>query len=364
MGLKILTASRKAAFERCQRLEYYQYQLGYRPVAKAKALDYGTLVHVGLEAWWKTYQHNQNSRTQQRPLQRALDAVRAEPTDLDEFTLAEVEALLVAYDVRWRDTMDKIEVLAVEVEFKAPILSDRGKPIGWYSAGKLDVIFAFNGRKYGIEHKTTSSSIAPGSSYLTRLRIDAQVSAYFDGAAALGHELEAFYYDVLVKPGLTPKKGKAPEDVNWTKGKKCGTQKNPCQGDTCEMCGGSRWKEKPRPCANQVLEDETLEEFRERVIATITEREEKKGSFHRERIVRLAGELEAARNDWLATVFRIAMFQRENPRPWDIPPRSPSACHRFGRPCAFWGVCTGTDRLESDNFTQGPIHPELQEVTQ
>ena len=357
--MNLLTSSRKAAYECCQRLEYYQYQLGYRPVAKAKALDYGTLVHVGLEAWWKTHQYNQNNQTQRRPLQQALDAMRAEPTDLDEFTLMEVEALLVAYDVRWRDSMTKIEVLAVEVEFKAPLLTASGKPTSWYSAGKLDAIFAFNGRKFGIEHKTATSSIAPGSSYLTRLRIDAQISAYFDGAAALGHDLEAFFYDILVKPNLKPKKGKDPDDVDWTKGRKCGTKSKPCEGDSCEMCGGSRWKEKPRPCAGQVLEDETLAEFRERVIATITEREEKKGSFHRERIVRLAGELEAARADWYATARRIGTFLGTP----SIPPRSPSACHRFGRPCAFWGVCTGTDRLDSDNFTQGPIHSELQEVT-
>jgi hypothetical protein len=37
-----------------------------------------------------------------------------------------------------------------------------------------------------VEHKTSSEDVTPGSFYWSRLRMDGQVSVYFDGARALG----------------------------------------------------------------------------------------------------------------------------------------------------------------------------------
>jgi hypothetical protein len=52
-GLPILSASRLRAARSCQRLHRFQYLDGYRPLVEAEALRFGTLIHLGLEAWWR-----------------------------------------------------------------------------------------------------------------------------------------------------------------------------------------------------------------------------------------------------------------------------------------------------------------------
>ena len=48
----LLTNSRAKVARLCPRKEQLQYQLGYRPVETAEGLDFGTLIHAALEAWW------------------------------------------------------------------------------------------------------------------------------------------------------------------------------------------------------------------------------------------------------------------------------------------------------------------------
>lgn len=51
--LQLLTASRLASFRACARLHHLRYDLGVRPAVDADTLRFGTLIHTGLEAWWK-----------------------------------------------------------------------------------------------------------------------------------------------------------------------------------------------------------------------------------------------------------------------------------------------------------------------
>jgi hypothetical protein len=51
--LELLTASRLSSFRACARLHYFRYHLGIRPAVESDTLRFGTLVHLGLEAWWK-----------------------------------------------------------------------------------------------------------------------------------------------------------------------------------------------------------------------------------------------------------------------------------------------------------------------
>lgn len=54
-GRNVLTHSRLRCFQTCKRKHYYQYDLGIerqdRPLSDA--LYFGTIMHAGLEAWWK-----------------------------------------------------------------------------------------------------------------------------------------------------------------------------------------------------------------------------------------------------------------------------------------------------------------------
>jgi hypothetical protein len=65
----ILTTSRLSSFRACPRLHKLRYVDGYRPAVEADVLRFGTLVHRGLEAWWRA---DQESR-----LDAALTAVRS-----------------------------------------------------------------------------------------------------------------------------------------------------------------------------------------------------------------------------------------------------------------------------------------------
>jgi uncharacterized membrane protein YhfC len=50
--LELITTSRLKAYRACPRLHHNRYDLGIRPAEQAEALTFGTLGHVGLEAWW------------------------------------------------------------------------------------------------------------------------------------------------------------------------------------------------------------------------------------------------------------------------------------------------------------------------
>ena len=54
--LPIVSNSELSTFRACNRKHHYSYRLGYRPHKKSDPLRFGTLMHLGLEAWWKAVQ--------------------------------------------------------------------------------------------------------------------------------------------------------------------------------------------------------------------------------------------------------------------------------------------------------------------
>jgi hypothetical protein len=349
-------------------LHFYQYLLGIRPVKKARPLVVGTAIHAALEAWWTAYKDGRGTEARSD----ALIALMSSIGELDEYTVARLQAMMVGYDARWSDTMAKIEVVAVEVEYRAPlrhptlgIAAD-----GWELRGKIDAIFHFRGRYFGVEHKTSAADLSAGSSYWARLRMDPQISAYFE-AVPLGHELTGFIYDVMTKPKQRPLE--ATGEIKMTKGRRCGTKSKPCQGMECEQCDGTTWKEKPRPRAGQRETDETVDEYRERITAAICADPER--YYHREKIYRLETEMAAARrdtwisamqigvmeappDDWMDATEAGTTFDGLSARYWP-PPRNTSACHSYGGTCAFFSVCSTGAPLDSHHFERTGPHPEL-----
>ena len=382
--LQRMTPSRYKCFHECQRLHHYKYVLGIRPRKKARPLVYGTLVHCALEAWWNANKQGEGDHA----LSDAIDELEDHPlaNDLDEFTFAIVRALVIGYDARWAPYMDQIEVLEVEAEYCGPMLSATDRTLeGWKSAGKLDVIYGFNGRVYGMEHKTSSADLSPDSWYWTIRRMDPQLSAYMDSGPYLcngkKYELDGFVYDVIAKPKMKPYT--AVDEPRYTKGTLCGTAKNPCIGRKCERCAGTTFKpcgSKKNPCngtecdrcpgsgylqprlaKGQRLEDETLEEYRTRAVETICA--DPARWYHRKSVVRLQGEIEQHRADYWATALRIGTFLGNDSK--GLPrhaPRNPDACFLRGKGngCAFFGVCSGAGSLDSDEFEHVGPHPELE----
>ena len=318
----LLTNSRMRTWRECRRLHRLKYLDGWRPVQKADALRRGTLGHTALEAWWKD---DGSGR-----LVAALEAI--EGRGADPYDQAAVEELMAGYDARW-GAEERYEILAVEETFLAPLLNpETGAPSRtWVLAGKLDGVV--RDRETDalliVEHKTTTESIGPDSDWWLKLGMDSQVSHYYLGAESLGHRADGCLYDALLWPRLQPLKATPPENRKYRK-------------------DGALY-------ANQRAEDETPEEYRARVRADIEADPEK--YFQR----RIIGRTDRDVIEYLGDVWAEGRMMREAELA-ERAPRSPDACHRFGR-CPFWDVCAYGVRPEDhpDIYERvDDVHPELE----
>lgn len=317
----LLTNSRLKSARACQRLHDIEYVQCFRLAEEPEVFRFGSLVHLGLKAWWEWAPELATSR-----LAAAHAAVQlaAEP-----FELVRAEEMLRGYDARW--VAEPYEVLAVEVEFQTPLRNPEtgASSRTWRLAGKLDAVVRDlrDGRVLLVEHKTSSEDIAPGSEYWRRLRMDGQVSVYYLGAEALGWKVDGCLYDVLGKPGIRPLKATPEESRKYTK-----------QGVLY---------------ANQRDKDETPGEFRARLVEDIASCPD--GYYQRGEVVRLETEMADALHDvWqLGRQIREAELAKRSPR-------NPDACVRFGRTCPYFSVCTGEESLvDNPRFVRSTAHPEL-----
>lgn len=395
--LPLITASRLKDYRRCPRLHHYKYGLGVRPVETQAELRFGTLVHLGLQRWWEALleepARSKALEAIEQPNVRELVAAGEQlPAALaavdglatDAFEQARLDELLRGYDVRW--CLEHLTPIAVEVQFTAPLVNPAtGKEsITYRLGGKLDVLARDNrGRVLIVEHKTSGEDISAGSKYWQRLRMDGQISQYFAGARALGHEPAACLYDVLGKPRLEPREAtpEAERELTLAKYRACAECKKRKQEaaaphldqETGRMCGaggvfalpdgrqvevpgeaGKVISEPPRYKANVRLAAESPAEYRNRIIDAIVA---EPGRFYaRGEVVRLeADEAEHAGDTWaLAKSMREAELAGRAPR-------NPDACVLYGRACAFFDVCTGAASLDDparfERLTN--VHPEL-----
>lgn len=327
ISLPILTISRLKAARSCLRYHKLRYLDGYRPVKESAEARFGTLWHLGLEAWWK-------APTREERLDAAIAAVRGagEP---DPFEFAKAEILLVGYDTRWGE--ERYEVLAVECEFAGPVRNpDTEKESRvWQLGGKMDVVVRdlCDRRVLFMEHKTSSEDIQQGSEYWRRLRMDGQISTYFEGSRFLGYDVQGCLYDVVGKPTLRPLKATPPELRKYTKATKT---------------------EPSRLYANQRDHDESVEEYRKRLAGDVVEHLTE--YFQRSEIVRLEEEV----REGLLDTWVFGQLLREAIR-LGRAPRNPDACVRYGRTCEFFDACTGAASLDDPcRFTRSEtVHPEL-----
>lgn len=305
MRSALLTNSRLRDARACQRLHHIQYGLGYRPVVEAATLFFGRLVHLMLEAWWLA------TRAGLAGAPRVAEAFAAVPGDADPFDAARARAMLYGYEAHWGAEL--YQVAAVEAQFETDLVNpETGKPSRtWRLGGKIDLLLA--GPPRLMEHKTSSEDISPGSTYWKKLRMDGQVSAYFAGARALGHDVRECIYDVLGKPGL-----------------------------------------KPYQVSSKRAVPETPEEFEARCMAAIGE--EPGRYYQRGSVVRLEQEMD----DALFDIWQTAQQLREAERLGRFP-RNPDACEKWGRVCPYFGVCSGEASLEdASQFRRlEQPHPEL-----
>lgn len=331
-SLTLLTNSQLTTFRRCQREHHYAYQLGYRAIEDAEALRFGTLIHQGLEAWW-------------RGLGLAVALEEVVRGAIDEYEAAKARVLLRGYDARWSG--ESFDVVGVEQQFRAPLVNpETGAPSRTYeTGGKLDVLL----RRSFIEHKTTSEEIGVGSTYWRRLTLNSQVSTYYAGAKALGYEVDGCIYDVIRKPGLRPSHVPLVDEdgvkiVHNASGQRVRTK------------DGKKWRQTGDSELGYALQSrpETAEEFEARLTEDVASSPDK--YYQRGEVVRLeAEEREAAFDVWqLARSMREAEIAGRAPRNTD-------ACVRYGRVCPFFDICCGTASLDDQSrfLRLANVHQEL-----
>ncbi len=351
---ELYTTSRLGALLSCPRLHHYRYDLGLQ-TPTTDSQRFGAVGHAALEAWYRVWCAGKDVEVQLECALAALDVA----IDLSPVDRAKLEVLVRAYHVRW--TAQPWTVLAVEQEFRYEL---DGRTIG----GKIDAIIRDDttGLIWIVEHKTTRQSAEPGSPYWERLQLDNQISIYVDGATMLGYDVAGVIYDVLVVPRHEPKLATPVEERQYTQGKGCkicggnlqGKQgTGAVSGAPCNACHASGWRhdehgkpEAPRLHARMRDTDETIDEFKARLVEAIAETPD--DFLVRGTVVRLADELPRMRLDVIDTI-RLAEYGAA----CELHPRNPGNCAKYGVLCPFFSLCAG--RAGESDFQRGPAHPEL-----
>lgn len=327
--MQLLTNSRAKDFRACNRMHHIRYNLGIQPLEQGETARFGTLWHDGQEAWWNAIKAGKH---EYEWLHAALIAIHRKTTD--PIDAARAEALMLGYHIRWKN--EKYEVLAVEIEFLCDLINPATGSASrtFQVAGKIDaVVRDLNGRVLIVEHKSSGEDIGVGSEYWRRLTLDSQISTYFRGTRSLGFEVEGCLYDVIAKPRQQLLQATPAESRKYTK-------------KTGELYAYQRDR------------DETIDEYKSRIIAHIAENPDR--YFQRGDVVRLPEDEEDAAYDAWQTARSIRDAQVA-----DRHPRNPDACSRYNRTCAYFDVCCRLASLDDATRFERVANPhkELIQVT-
>lgn len=259
-----LSTSRASTYLTCPKKYEYLYVAERESKQKDSAREYGVAWHSLMESRWLGRMPEPLSGLGPH-FQSVLEATY--DTYCDLYPLTE-------------------KVIEVEQGHVVP-LGDNELEVRW------DALVEVGGRKFLVEHKTTSSDISPDSFYWKRLDLDQQVSWYVLAARSLGHAVDGVIYDVVRKPAL--RKGK----------------------------------------------NETMGAFTARCVSAIRNEPEK--YFHRELITRSKADLASAEEN-LRGAAKLMQY--------GVWPMNPRSCFDFSRVCEYHGVCTHTESLSDDRLFQ------------
>ncbi len=309
MSVQLLTNSRVKTFRGCQRQHQLRYVRFLEPVRKSSELIFGTAYHAMLEFWYRAMM---TWNVWHEAAGAAVAYMRGLSGHMDPFDRVRCEELFLAYAACYAE--QGFEVLAVEVEFVTDLINpDTGYPSRLYRlGGKIDAIVRRRGRVYVMEHKTSAEDLSVGSSYWQRLKLDSQISTYYEGATALGYEVAGVIYDVSAKPGQRQQKATPHELRKYTR---------------------ATAKEPSRLYAAQREFDETIDEYRQRVRGVIAA--DPASYFARAEIVRLEDE----RTDHASDTWELTQQIMASARTGRAP-KNPDACHLYGRDCSYLPICT------------------------
>lgn len=190
----LITASRLAAFEACQRKHYWRYEVGLQRTESSLPLRFGT-------AWAKAMELRWLGQSFEAACASGIACTRLDDQDMVTFT-----ALLSGYFAHYI-AEPVVKELVPEVQFE---YTDRFS--GARVAGKIDgLAILHDGRQCLLESKTTASSVADDSQYWDRLRFNVQLLQYVMAARHKKWNVETIIYDVTRKPAIRPKQNESLE---------------------------------------------------------------------------------------------------------------------------------------------------------
>ena len=278
-------------------------------------------------------------------LQTALQTIDANATGKHA---AMARGLMRAYDHYWTPDPNQWTVEAVEEEFCTDIynLATGRKSRTFKVAGKKDLlVHDSDGRRWVVDHKTTSLSIEQDGIYFRQLAVDSQASLYLLSEHLMGREVHGACWDIIKKPNIRMKRIPQKERAEIAS---LGTYQGWNVSDDTKdwvIAGGEKSTDK---------ENEELYELRIARLAM----DSPSDFFCRHNMFRLEPALiECAEKLWVLGQEILAC--RRTGR-WIT---NTGACMDYGTPCQYLGICSGYDTPESVNWVQREErHSELDTI--
>lgn len=303
------TYSMWRSFRDCRKACKYRYFDNLSPLARARTLVFGQLIHNCLELW-----HRCRNLTLVIEMINASYPKRTVPDTEGEAQLSEwhlATAMMIAYTLRY--SREDFSIVALEQGFIGPLFNPEtgAESRSFLLAGKVDGIVKMpDGRFYLLEHKTASQI---DGSYLERLWTDFQITLYAGYLEkTMNLRIAGIIYNVLTKAKLRQGRGETEEEY---------------EARRAELIAKSKTG---KTSAKRKL-PESDEEFQERLAVKYSD----PAAFHREtlflsrdRFVELQSELWELSKALLDARRRNAWY------------RNTSQCFQFGRPCAYWPICS------------------------
>lgn len=203
----ILTYSALNTYRNCPRKYKHRYIDNLRPRERAEALSFGSVVHSGIELWYRLSQDSNR-------LQAVLEFIDEQFVDRNHDLVQKsnwhlARAMFTGYAQRY--SVEDFEVLEIEKEFQCEIRNpDTGRQSQTFRiAGKVDGIVRCHDGLYLLEHKTASTV---DSNYLDKLWTDTQIALYSHYLRELGYPIVGVIYNVLLKSRLKQGRGETEQE--------------------------------------------------------------------------------------------------------------------------------------------------------
>ncbi|MCK5608352.1 PD-(D/E)XK nuclease family protein [Candidatus Pacearchaeota archaeon] len=185
-----------------------------------------------------------------RVLNRAYEGIEFNDPEAKEVERVTLLHALAGYRWHYGDTLEP--VVAIEQYFSLPLLNPQtGHPVpDVFIKGRIDKLIEIANSIAVKEHKSTSKSIDPDSTYWGHLNLDVQTTMYIYAARRMQMEgsgpvnvgdslINTVKYDVYHKPTIRPKKLTQGDSKKFVKdGMYCGQEFEVIPYDTSEAGGG------------------------------------------------------------------------------------------------------------------------------